>query len=82
MYFLVVRKAQADKEIALIKCCFLIIGNKSFLDDPNILKEEDSKDEGDRYYFLEWMIFIIFVFVLFSLEFRDIFIYSYKKVSY
>ncbi len=52
LYYLIGRKAKADHELIVIKSSFLLIGNKSLIEDPTLLKEGNGKDEGERFYFL------------------------------
>jgi hypothetical protein len=41
------------KQIAMISCCFLVIGHGNFLRDPALLEDNETQSPAERYFMLE-----------------------------
>jgi hypothetical protein len=50
--FFKLRKITITKNLSIIKCSFLLIGQKKFYFDIDLIKDEVKKDDGERFYFL------------------------------
>jgi hypothetical protein len=41
--------SQTRRQMAIISCCFLVIGHGTFLRDPTLLEDNETKSPAERY---------------------------------
>lgn len=53
--YLWVQSRRVKKQMSIISCCFLVIGQGTFLKEPDLLEDNETKKSAERYYLLEWL---------------------------